>query len=180
MLSKHFSSPAAATIHLVLNSSELLNSYGIDLNNFDFNQPNYPLLDTSIKNMEYEAAFFFLILLVLVIAVVVFMIARVKELIKIWSVDNFKNLKALDSLYRYQLDCIFTGKQPHNSSILSESAMSNFYEELSELIDGTYTSLTVRDVEPDREEPFKFVLLLDRVRGKYQEELKKQQEERNR
>ena len=55
------------------------------------------------------------------------MVVRVKKLINSWANNNFKNLQALDSLYRYQLNCIFTGKQPHNSSILSESAMSIFY-----------------------------------------------------
>lgn len=64
---------------------------------------------------------------------------------------SFTNLEALDSLYRYQLDCIFTGQQPDNSAILSESAMSNFYEELSDLIDRSYTSLSVRKIEPEKE-----------------------------
>ena len=70
----------------------------------------------------------------------------VKKLVNQWTSDSFTNLQALDSLYKYQLDCIFTGKQPDNSAILSHSAMSNFYEDLSDLIDKSYTSLSVRNI----------------------------------
>jgi len=45
---------------------------------------------------------------------------------------------------------MFTGKQPDNSTILCESAMSNFYEDLSDLIDKSYETLTVRSVEVER------------------------------
>jgi hypothetical protein len=68
----------------------------------------------------------------------------VKKLINGWADHNFQSLQALDSLYRYQLDCIFTGRQPHNTAILSNSSLSDFYEDLSELMDKSYTSLTVR------------------------------------
>ena len=47
-------------------------------------------------------------------------------------------------------------------------------------MDSSYTSLTVRAIEPEKEEPFKFVPLMEKVKSKYSEEMKLQQEERNR
>lgn len=57
----------------------------------------------------------------------VVIVVLVQKIIYGWGEVNFKNLMALDSLYRYQLNCIFTGKQPHSSTILSESSISGFY-----------------------------------------------------
>lgn len=57
--------------------------------------------------------------------------------------------------------------------------MSDFYEDLSELIDTTYTSLTVLPVEEEKEDSFKFIPLLEKIKEKESREMRKYQEERN-
>jgi hypothetical protein len=58
--------------------------------------------------------------------------------------------------------------------------MSGFYEDLSELIDKSYSSLTARETQKEKEESFKFIPLLDKIKAKFNEEMRSHQEERNR